>query len=541
MREDYLRAKRLGDREYSRAVAHGEYPYLPALDHILREEGVLSEENAGFMEIPLPLIAGTRTKGRQNAFSRGFMPLFGEATEFATKWQQLYESQLEEGIREPVEVYEFLKRFYVQEGNKRVSVAKYLGAQTILAHVKRILPRRTGDEEIELYYEFLDFFKAVPIYEISFSRQGSFKRLSELMGRGLDMPWPVEEVRELKNSYKYFEELFLSKGGGSLKLTAGDAFLIYMGFYGKEGILEESFEIGKRLDRIWKEILTSAHEHNIELLERPELIGEESSRFKFKGLFSQFFKPAAYNKDKPLNIAFLYEDYPENSGWVYSHELGRQLLQENFGELIKTRAFFGCDTDDAVRMAIDEAVSLESGMAEMVFTTSPSLMPETLKGAIHYPNVHFLNCSLNLSHNAVRTYDTKLYGVKFLLGALSAAISENHRIYYLATSPVFGEVSGINAFAIGAGMVDPRAEIHLFWSCRKDFDWHRSIEESGARVFSGPESHRSGENSREFGIYSLNEKDEAVSLAAFIRNWGRYYTEIVNTVLDHKDYAEWEL
>ena len=31
-------------------------------------------------------------------------------------------------MREPVQAFEFMNRFYVQEGNKRVSVLKYFGA-----------------------------------------------------------------------------------------------------------------------------------------------------------------------------------------------------------------------------------------------------------------------------------------------------------------------------------------------------------------------------------------------------------------------------
>ena len=41
---------------------------------------------------------------------------------------ELCRAQQEEGIREPVQAFEFMNRFYVQEGNKRVSVLRYFGA-----------------------------------------------------------------------------------------------------------------------------------------------------------------------------------------------------------------------------------------------------------------------------------------------------------------------------------------------------------------------------------------------------------------------------
>lgn len=60
------------------------------------------------------------------------MPLIPANSEFGLKWRSLCEYHLgESGIRDPVLCFEFLGRFYVQEGNKRVSVLKYFGAATI--------------------------------------------------------------------------------------------------------------------------------------------------------------------------------------------------------------------------------------------------------------------------------------------------------------------------------------------------------------------------------------------------------------------------
>ena len=48
-----------------------------------------------------------------------------EDTEFAAKWAGLCAAHLsDEGIRDPIKCYEYLGNFYVQEGNKRVSVLK---------------------------------------------------------------------------------------------------------------------------------------------------------------------------------------------------------------------------------------------------------------------------------------------------------------------------------------------------------------------------------------------------------------------------------
>ena len=99
------------------------------------------------MEIPLDQIVGTKTAGRQSAFSNGFLPLLRPNSEFGGKWINLYQSQLDEGIRDPIKAYEFMNKFYVQEGNKRVSVMKYVGAASISGEVTRLVPRRSDSLE----------------------------------------------------------------------------------------------------------------------------------------------------------------------------------------------------------------------------------------------------------------------------------------------------------------------------------------------------------------------------------------------------------
>ena len=39
--------------------------------------------------------------------------------------QTLYNAHLEEGIHDPIKCYEFMNRYYVLEGNKRVSVLSF--------------------------------------------------------------------------------------------------------------------------------------------------------------------------------------------------------------------------------------------------------------------------------------------------------------------------------------------------------------------------------------------------------------------------------
>ena len=109
------------------------------------------------------MVVGTVTKGRQSAFSCNFMPLLPFSTEFARKWSNLYDIQVTEGYRDPVIVTEFMHRFYVQEGNKRVSVLKFLDAPTVSAKVTRLYPGTWDSVESRLYGEFCVLARLPPI------------------------------------------------------------------------------------------------------------------------------------------------------------------------------------------------------------------------------------------------------------------------------------------------------------------------------------------------------------------------------------------
>ena len=106
MSEEYRKALRRGERDLRRDASAGVYPYLPALDSILAPGDAAGEVHLGTMEIPLEMVVGTRTEGRQRSFSRTFMPVLAPTTEFAAKWSNLYDIQVTEGYRDPVQVHE---------------------------------------------------------------------------------------------------------------------------------------------------------------------------------------------------------------------------------------------------------------------------------------------------------------------------------------------------------------------------------------------------------------------------------------------------
>ena len=338
MIDDYIKAKHLGDGQYRKDVAGGRYPYLTALDDIISQNSITAENHMGLMEIPITAIAGTKTRGRQESFATNFMPILSSKTEFALKWGILYDAAVNQGIRDAILVYEYMNRFYVQEGNKRVSVSKYNGAVSIVADVIRLLPERNGSKENNIYYEFVEFFKAAGFYGIRFSEEGRYQKLCDVLGLPMSKPWDMDTRKSVKSAFDRFSDIFDRKGGNHLEVTRGDAFLIYLTIYGLYNLQDVSnSQIESNLNQIWNEFLKNADE--VSLVKDPDILEQQDK----PNIFNIFTAQDKGFRGDTLRVAFVYEKSAETSSWAYAHELGRQYLKDRFGERIDTIKFENCE------------------------------------------------------------------------------------------------------------------------------------------------------------------------------------------------------
>ncbi len=517
--EEYEKARKAAQRKYRACIVEGTYPYLPALDDMLPYVDIVAENDLGIVEIPLDLIVGTKTAGRQSAFASNFMPMLNPRSEFGGKWMNLYNAQLEEGIRDPIVAFEFLNKFYVQEGNKRVSVLKFVKAASIVAHVTRLVPRRSDTKENKIYYEFMDFYRIAEMNDIFFSKEGSFARFAQLTGFGTEKPWDSEKRTLIKGLYARFQAAFDDRGGQRLAITPGDALLIYLEIFGMDHLLNVSdVELKAELGKTWDEIQLASQKKAVALVEEPEKNKDKSSNLL------DFFIPAAPSK---LKIAFISAKTPETSNWTYSHELGRLHVEQVFGGQVITTRIDNVNTGTEALEAIEIAIAAGNNV---IFTTAPQMVTAGLKAAVLHPDVKILNCSVNTSYKSIRTYYGRMYEAKFLIGAIAATQSEGDDLGYLADYPIYGMVANINAFALGARMINPRARIHLEWSTIKGHDPMEALNEKGITFISGKDSITPIEGNRQFGLYK-KDGNTVENLASPIWHWGKYYEKIIRQIL----------
>lgn len=514
--QEYSEALKLGKKEYKSCVAQGRFPYLPVLDDILSREEVRTEQNMGLIQVPLDFVVGTSTMGRTFSFAANFMPILRENTEFAVKWANLSDAQVNEGIRDPIIAYEYMNRYYVVEGNKRVSVLKYFHADSIMANVTRKIPKYSEDEDVKIYYEYMKFNEITGLFNVEFSKTGMAEQLLELTGSTTH--WDPEIRTEFNSLFLHFSKAYEFRGGNKLPITVGDALTAFLNVYGyKETLAMSDEELNTNIVKCWNEFVVLTQKQTVGLVMDPTSVQEKKSLLSY-------LLPTSNRK---FTVAFLYPKSPEESDWIYAHELGRNYLEETFSDQMNTICCVSGVQEENVVDVLNEVI--HKG-ADIVFEVAPEMMKPSLKIAVDHPDVKILNCTLNTPHKYIRTYYARMYEAKFIAGVIAGALADNNQIAYIADYPIYGMIANINAFALGASFTNPRARIYLEWSTKKDYDRDRFLEENDISVVSDQDMITPNAANRQFGLYRI-EKDRTLNLAMPLWNWGIFYEKMIQSIL----------
>ena len=518
-KEEYAAALRRAQKEYKEMLAAGKSPHPAVLDDILGDT-VNSVQDIGLMEIPSERIVGTRSAGRITTFSPSFLPLAKPGTEFAMKWTHLCMAHLGEvGIRDPITCYEYLGNFYVEEGNKRVSVLRYFDAPRVAASVRRVMPQRSEEPRIQAYYEFLEFYKSSRLYTVQFRRPGDYAKLLAHLGKDLGEEWTDDERRTFSAYFHYFQDACEALNVSGKDILPEEALLLWLKIHEYKDIGRFSTaELRKSLAALWPDVVTSAQQ--AEVVEAGPVAESKS------GLLSWIMSPAP---DR-VHVAFVHQLDPLTSAWVLGHEDGRIHLEETFGERVVCRSYYDANNDETAAQLLEQAI--EEG-AQVIFTTAPKMNRITLKFAVKYPKLHFFNCSVDLPYSSVRAYYGRIFEAKFITGAIAGAMAQDDRIGYVGSNPIVGVPASINAFALGALMTNPRAQIELRWSCCEgtpQADFFRD----GIRVISNRDVPTQNKMYMEFcnyGTYQMDDAGGLMPLASPVWVWGKFYEIVVGSAL----------
>ncbi|MDR1691939.1 MAG: hypothetical protein LBR72_01145 [Oscillospiraceae bacterium] len=416
--ESYRQALRQGRRFVAERQGHRESGLLTVLEPLLTE--MCGEMPLGLYEVPLKKVKGTYAAGRAGALSGDFMPLLKEESEFAAKWEALYNSSLQKGITDPIRVYEYLGYYYVLEGHKRVSVARVLSMYSLFAEVTRLFPQSGATSpEHEVFFEILGENKRRVIRHMWFSKPGRVTELRALTGG---------DEEKLESAFTDFRTEYHRQGFHQSipAITTGDAFWQYAKIYPYDDI--------DNLARCRPQWEMLAHPAPVKTVSDPS---EPGSRRLLRGA--------------PPQVAFLHRGTVKTRLSTAAHDIGRYALRREFPDLPLT-------VIDGLRGDNHELPEL--GKANLVFATDPVLSGLALRVALENRNASVL-----LYHEepvgVTGTYFANTEGASFLMGVLAGTLSRSARIGWVRFPRDFsGRRHDLQAFAQGARAARPYLRVY---------------------------------------------------------------------------------
>ncbi len=528
---DYTSAASRGDAAFRQAVFNGESPYLPVLDSFLDRKGIAGEFPLGTMEIPISMISGNKSISRNNSFANNFMPIMDEKTEFASKWKNLCQSCRREGVRDAIECYEYLNHYYVAEGNKRVSVSKYLDIEYIPATVTRLVPVRTNEKKIQVYYEFMKFHRSTDVFDLVMKEIGEYDRIAECFGETLEQRWSDENRENLKSYWHFFQRIYRKWSHEEDIYVYGPVFLTYITIFSADSLGRDSEnQVIANLKTAREELHAEYSLDKIEFLDGP---GEPSTS-RVRSFFGR--RGMKYTTDSPLRFAVVYDSDIEKSRWANAHEAGRLYVDAMFEGKVAGKSYFirgQEESYDVIQRAIQDG-------NQVIFTTMPGMANGTQRAAMENPRIRFLNCSLAMNTGSVRCYSGRLYEATYIMGILAASElqkickEDSQRVIgYLTDYPTYGNLACVNAFAMGAAMIDPRCKVEVRWvSAAADQDYPEKWQEEGVKLICDADYSYHTESNRRIGLYKFDDNGKRVYLGMTYYNWGKYYMQIIQSVIN---------
>lgn len=244
---------------------------------------------------------------------------------------------------------------------------------------------------------------------------------------------------------------------------------------------------------------------------------------------------------EPVKAAFIYVGPINDGGWSQAHNEGREYVEEQLGDAVETTFKESVPEGPETVQVIEDLI--KDGNT-IIFGTSFGFGDAMLELAEKYPDVRFEHATGVETRDNLATYFGASEDTIYLTGIAAGAASESGKIGFVAPFPIPEVIRHINAFLIGAREVNPDATVQVVWT-NTWFDptterqAAESLIQAGVDVIaSGQDSPATGEAAQAAGLpfvgYDSDQSENFADiwLTASLYNWGPYYTERIQAVID---------
>jgi len=247
-----------------------------------------------------------------------------------------------------------------------------------------------------------------------------------------------------------------------------------------------------------------------------------------------------------LKVGFIYVGSATDGGYSQAHDNGRKYLEEkipNVQAVIKESVPEGQEVEKVAADMVDQG-------CKVIFATSFGYMDYIEKVAKKYPDVKFFHCSGYKTADNMSTYFGREYQARYLTGIIAGMKSKNGKIGYVAAFSIPEVVRSVNAFTLGARSVNPNAVVKVTWTNTwydpaKEKEAAVALLDQGVDVLGQYQDTTAAQQAAEERGVACIGSDMDMSAAApktnmtsAVWNWGPYYTQAVQSVIDGKFKSE---
>jgi simple sugar transport system substrate-binding protein len=252
------------------------------------------------------------------------------------------------------------------------------------------------------------------------------------------------------------------------------------------------------------------------------------------------FTSATFAAD-PVKVGFVYVGPIGDHGWTYRHDIGRQQVEEAFGDKVETIYIESVNEGpDATRVIRNMA---QDG-ADIIFATSFGFMDSMVKVSKEFPDVKFEHATGYKRTDNLSTYGLRLYQARHIQGIIAGMMTKTNKICYVAAFPIPEVIREINTYYLGAKKMNPDVDIDITW-VNTWYDPGKEMLAAEVMMADGcdmvaqhtdsPAPLQAAQKQGKLGFGQASDQiafAPKAQLTATIDNWGPYYIRKVQQVID---------
>ena len=251
-----------------------------------------------------------------------------------------------------------------------------------------------------------------------------------------------------------------------------------------------------------------------------------------------------WTTNHPFKAGFIYVGAPSDAGWTHAHDVGRLEVQKYFGGRVET--LYKEDVPEGPQCS-QVITQLVNAGANIIFATSYGYQPELVAAAAKYPNVLFEQATGTTVDQDPVGVLRRRRGRRLPVRAWRQAPrprTGNNKIGFVAPYPIPECLREVDAFTMGAQLMDPKATVQVVWTNTwfapaTERQAAESLVAAGVSVLAdGQDSPTTGQvaaaNSLKWTGYDSNQETFAPNawLTATTYNWGPYYIQEVKAAMN---------